>query len=295
MKRESYVDKIFTIVNYFLLTCIGVCTLLPFLIVIKNSLITPAASGVSIFNFDDIFKYVTLDYYKYIFKGSSPIIRALGITIFRTIIGTLINLLLTALTAYPLSKKSLPKRNFFMGVFFFTMIFNGGLIPTYLVVRSMGLIDSVWALIIPSALNVYYMIIMRTFFESIPEEIEESAKIDGCSDLRILFNIVLPLSLSALASLGIFYAVGHWNSFLDAVMYINDRNIWPMQLLLREILLTSNVNEQLNISSSVLEATPPPSSLIAAIIVVTSLPIISVYPFLQKYFVKGVMIGAVKG
>jgi ABC-type glycerol-3-phosphate transport system permease component len=295
MKKENYIDKIFDFVNYIVLILIGICTLFPFLVVIRNSLVIPAAIGIEMDNIFDIFKYVTLDYYKYIFRGGSPIIRALEVTIFVTIVGTFVNLLLTALTAYPLSKKYLPYRNLFMKIFFFTMIFNGGLIPTYLVVRSVGLIDSIWALIIPSALSVYYMIIMRTFFESIPEEIEESAKIDGCSDIRILFSIVLPLSLPVLASLAIFYGVGHWNSFMDAVMYINDREIWPMQLLLREILLTSNVNEQLNISPSITESVPQPSSLTAAIIIVSSLPIICIYPFLQKYFVKGIMIGAVKG
>lgn len=202
-------------------------------------------------------------------------------------------MIITVLTAYPLSKKFLPGRSVFMQIFFFTMIFSGGMIPTYLVVKMFGLVDTIWALIIPSLLNVYNMIIMRTFFEGIPEELEDAAKIDGCSEWKTLLKIVLPVSKPALASIGLFYAVWHWNSFFDVVLYITKRELWPLQTLLREVVLTMSMAE-LNASMADL-ATPPSSSVIAATVMVSTIPILVVYPFLQKYFVKGVMIGAVKG
>jgi len=181
-----------------------------------------------------------------------------------------------------------------MMIFFFTMLFNGGMIPTYLAVRSYHLLDTLWALILPGALSVYNMIIMRSFFKSLPLEMEESAKIDGCTDMKVLFKIILPLSGPCLAAIGLFYAVGHWNSFFDAVMYINNRNLWPLQLILREILLTSSLSSvETNVSSNVLA--PTSMAIMCTTIVISSLPIIIVYPFIQKHFVTGIMLGAVKG
>ncbi len=292
--RESTVDRVFDITNCLILVMIAFATLFPFLIVIGTSITPPEEIMRKTTGIFRIPQHVTFDYYRYILKGNSPILRALGITVFRTAAGTTINLILTALTAYPLSKKYIPGMNGIMKLFFFTMLFSGGMIPNYLVVRSLHLTNTLWALILPGALSVYNMIIMRTFFRSIPEEIEESARMDGCSDIMILFRIILPLSLPAIASLGLFYAVAHWNAFFDAVLYITDRKIWPMQLLLREILLTASVSE-LDLRNALNEATPPPSALIAATILITTIPIICVYPFLQKYFVKGVLIGSVKG
>ena len=173
------------------------------------------------------------------------------------------------------------------------MIFSGGMIPTYLVVKSYHLTNTIWALIVPGLLNVYNMIIMRTFFEGIPEDLEEAARIDGCSEWKALIKIILPVSKPALASVGLFYAVWHWNSFFDVVLYITKRELWPLQTLLREIVLTMSMAE-LNASLADV-ATPPSSAVIAATVIVSILPILLVYPFLQKHFVKGVMIGAVKG
>ena len=290
--KQSKGDMIFTGFVYIILIMIGIITLFPFLEVVFNSLMSSkelVEGAKSILAFP---KHPTLDNYKYVLNGDR-IYNAYGITIFRTIIGTLLNMIITVLTAYPLSKKFLPGRSVFMQIFFFTMIFSGGMIPTYLVVKMFGLVDTIWALIIPSLLNVYNMIIMRTFFEGIPEELEDAAKIDGCSEWKTLLKIVLPVSKPALASIGLFYAVWHWNSFFDVVFYITKRELWPLQTLLREVVLTMSMAE-LNASMADL-ATPPSSSVIAATVMVSTIPILVVYPFLQKYFVKGVMIGAVKG
>lgn len=290
--KQSTGDMIFSGLVIIILIIIGIITLFPFLDVVFNSLMSSKELVESAKSILAIPKHPTLENYKYVLNGER-IFNAYGITIFRTVVGTFLNMVITVLTAYPLSKKFLPGRSVFMQIFFFTMIFSGGMIPTYLVVKTFGLVDSIWALIIPSLLNVYNMIIMRTFFEGIPEELEDAARIDGCSEWRTLLRIVLPVSKPALASISLFYAVWHWNSFFDVVLYITKRELWPLQTLLREVVLTMSMAE-LNASMADL-ATPPSSSVIAATVMVSTVPILVVYPFLQKYFVKGVMIGAVKG
>lgn len=290
--KQSTGDMIFSGLVIIILIIIGIITLFPFLDVVFNSLMSSKELVESAKSILAIPKHPTLENYKYVLNGER-IFSAYGITIFRTVVGTFLNMVITVLTAYPLSKKFLPGRSVFMQIFFFTMIFSGGMIPTYLVVKTFGLVDSIWALIIPSLLNVYNMIIMRTFFEGIPEELEDAARIDGCSEWGTLLRIVLPVSKPALASISLFYAVWHWNSFFDVVLYITKRELWPLQTLLREVVLTMSMAE-LNASMADL-ATPPSSSVIAATVMVSTVPILVVYPFLQKYFVKGVMIGAVKG
>ena len=290
--KQSAGDRIFIIVIYIILLLTGAITLFPFLDVVFNSLMSSKELVESAKVVIAIPKHPTLENYAYVLSGNS-IFRAYGVTIFRTLIGTLLNMIITVLTAYPLSKKFLPGRSMIMQIFFFTMIFSGGMIPTYLVVKSFKLTDTVWAMIIPGLLNVYNMIIMRTFFEGIPEELEEAARIDGCSEWKTLWKIILPVSKPALASISLFYAVWHWNSFFDVVLYITKRELWPLQTLLREVVLTMSMAE-LNANMADV-ATPPSSSVIAATVMVSTLPILIVYPFLQKYFVKGVMIGGVKG
>lgn len=290
--KQSAGDRIFIIVIYIILLLTGAITLFPFLDVVFNSLMSSKELVESAKVVIAIPKHPTLENYAYVLSGNS-IFRAYGVTIFRTLIGTLLNMIITVLTAYPLSKKFLPGRSMIMQIFFFTMIFSGGMIPTYLVVKSFKLTDTVWAMIIPGLLNVYNMIIMRTFFEGIPEELEEAARIDGCSEWKTLWKIIFPVSKPALASISLFYAVWHWNSFFDVVLYITKRELWPLQTLLREVVLTMSMAE-LNANMADV-ATPPSSSVIAATVMVSTLPILIVYPFLQKYFVKGVMIGAVKG
>lgn len=290
--RQSKVDCIVTILIYIILVIIGLMTLFPFMDVVFNSLTSSKELVENAKAVIAIPKHPTLENYKYVLSGNS-IFRAYGVTVFRTVVGTLLNLVITVMTAYPLSKKFLPGRNVLMQIFFFTMIFSGGMIPTYLVVKTFKLSNTIWALIIPSLLNVYNMIIMRTFFEGISEELEDAARIDGCSEWKTLLKIVLPVSKPTLASIALFYAVWHWNSFFDVVLYITDRKLWPLQTLLREVVLTMSMAE-LNAQMADV-ATPPSSSVIAATVMVSTVPILVVYPFLQKYFVKGVMVGAVKG
>ncbi len=290
--RQSKVDCIVTILIYIILVIIGLMTLFPFMDVVFNSLISSKELVENAKAVIAIPKHPTLENYKYVLSGNS-IFRAYGVTVFRTVVGTLLNLVITVMTAYPLSKKFLPGRNVLMQIFFFTMIFSGGMIPTYLVVKTFKLSNTIWALIIPSLLNVYNMIIMRTFFEGISEELEDAARIDGCSEWKTLLKIVLPVSKPTLASIALFYAVWHWNSFFDVVLYITDRKLWPLQTLLREVVLTMSMAE-LNAQMADVAA-PPSSSVIAATVMVSTVPILAVYPFLQKYFVKGVMVGAVKG
>ncbi len=285
-------DSIFTALIYIILVIIGLITLFPFLDVVFNSLTSSKELVENAKSVIAIPKNPTLENYRYVLSGNS-IFRAYGVTIFRTIVGTVLNMAITVMTAYPLSKKFLPGRSGLMQIFFFTMIFSGGMIPTYLVVKTFKLTNTIWALIIPSLLNVYNMIMMRTSFEGIPEELEDAAKIDGCSEWTTLIRIVLPVSKPTLASISLFYAVWHWNSFFDVVLYITDRKLWPLQTLLREVVLTMSMAE-LNAQLADV-TTPPSSSVIAATVMVSTLPILVVYPFLQKYFVKGVMVGAVKG
>lgn len=293
--RKRGGDSVFTAAISFVLLLIAVCTLFPFLDVVLTS-ITPTEEIVrNAKAFISIPQHPTLAHYQFVLGGNRSIIRAMGVTVFRTVLGTFLNLCVTALTAYPLSKSYLPGRNAIMKYFFFTMIFSAGMIPQYLVVKTLGLTDSVWAFILPGIMNVYNMIIMRTFFSGIPMEMEEAAKIDGCSDFKILLRIILPVSTPVLASIGLFYAVWHWNAFFDAVLYITDRNLWPLQTLLREILLSTSMSELLGGGGSLSDAMPPSTAVINATIIISCLPIILVYPFVQKYFVKGVMVGSVKG
>ncbi len=287
-------DRIFAVINYTILVLVAFVTLFPFLDVVFTS-ITPTEEIV--LNAKKIIaapQHPTFSHYRYIFSGNRQMINSMIITVIRTSVGTLLSLVITALTAYPLSKRYLPGVNGIMKVFFFTMIFYGGMIPTFLVVKSYRMVDTIWALIIPEMLSVYNMIIMRTFFRSIPDELEEAARIDGCSDVKTLVKIVLPLSMPVLASIGLFYAVWHWNAFFDAVLYITDRNLWPLQTLLREILLSTSISE-LQQGNLLADSMPPSSAVIAASIMISTVPIVCVYPFLQKHFVKGVMVGSVKG
>lgn len=293
--RQSAGDRIFGIVNALLLAAVSLSTLLPVLSVIISTLTPTADLRAQAGAFIAIPSRITFSHFVWLFKGSSKLLDAYVITILRTLCGTALNLLVTVLTAYPLSKKYLPGRRAVMLMFLFTMLFSGGMIPTFLVVQSVKLIDSFWAMVLPCALNVYNMILMRTFFQSIPEELDESARIDGANDIVTLFRVILPVALPAIASIGLFYAVFHWNSFIDAVLYIRSRSLWPLQQLLREILVTNDVGE-LALGGSIQDPLRPPSSVIInCMIVVSAIPIMCVYPFLQRYFVKGLMIGSVKG
>lgn len=286
-------DRAFSIVNTILLLLIAIVTLWPIFDTFMTSISPLGDLMRNAKKLVRIPSYVELSHYEYVLRGAQTL-TSIKVTLSRTIIGTCLCLVITALTAYPLSKSNLPGRNPLMAMFMFTMIFQAGMIPTFLAVKDYGLIDTFWALIIPEMLNVYYMIIMRTFFSSLPQELLEAAEIDGCSEIKILLKVVLPLSTPVLASIGLFYAVWHWNTWFDAVLYVTDRKLWPMQTMLREILLSNSVSELEQ--SNILEgSTPPATTVQAATIMVSVIPIACVYPFLQKHFVKGMMIGSVKG
>lgn len=220
-----------------------------------------------------------------------------GNSVFYTVFGTLINVFMTVLAAYPLSRKDLKYRKPIIMLFTFTMLFNAGMIPNYLLIRDLHLLNTRWALLIPGAISVYNMIIVRTFFMSnIPDELLESARLDGCSDFRFLLNIVLPLSGAVIAVITLYYAVGHWNQYFNAVLYLTDKNTYPLQVFLRNILLENSINDlSAGSVANESERTYLNELLKYSLIVVASAPLLAVYPFIQKYFVKGVMIGAVKG
>ena len=223
--------------------------------------------------------------------------QAFGNSIFITVCGTLINLFFTVTMAYALSKTRLRGRNFFLNMVLVSMFFSGGMIPGYIVNASwLHLRDTYWAVLLPGAISAYNMMIVKNFFQGIPQELEESASLDGCTDIGILLKIVLPLSLPVLATFGLFYAVGHWNAYFGAMIYMtNSREKWPLQVLLREIIIMANATagDMSNLDPDFVQ--PPEQSIKMAVIVVSTVPIMCVYPFLQKYFVKGVMVGALKG
>lgn len=217
-------------------------------------------------------------------------------TCFYTVAGTAISVTLTVLAAYPLSKKELPGRNIFMMLILFTMYFSGGMIPTYLVVKDLGMYDTVWALLIPAAISTYNLIVAKTFFEnSIPAEVYESARLDGCNNIAMLPKIVLPLSKAILAVLVLYYAVGIWNAYFDALIYLRNSNLHPLQIILRNILLLGQTEQMGTNDVGMAEKVKMAEAVKYSAIVVSSIPMLILYPFVQKYFVKGVMIGAVKG
>ena len=215
--------------------------------------------------------------------------QSYGNTLFYTFLGTTINLVLTVFGAWALSQKKLVGRRFLTLMCTFTMFFGGGMIPTFLVVKGLGMLNTVWAMVLPGAVSTYNMILMRTFFRQIPESLVEAAELDGCRDFGILFRIVLPLSLASLMTIGMFYAVAHWNSYFSAVLYLSKRELFPLQIILRQVVLLNEIVENSTSTENVMA-----EGIKYATIVVAMLPMLCIYPFVQRYFVKGVMIGSVK-
>jgi putative aldouronate transport system permease protein len=291
---KSSNDKIFIAVNTFILTLLSVIVIYPLLFILSSSLSNPLEvikGNVWLFPKD-----ITLDAYKMVFRDANIMIGYRN-TILYTLLGTTINLTLTICAAYPLSRRDFAGRNLIMGLLVFTMFFSGGLIPTYLVVKSLGMVNTIWAMVIPNAVSIYNIIIMRTFLQSsIPGELQEAAFVDGCSNIGVLVRIILPLSKPILAVMVLFYGVAHWNAFFNALIYLSDREQFPLQLVLREILLQNQMSEQIMADVDTLASKQMMAEGIKyAIIIVASLPVLVLYPFLQKYFVKGLLIGAIKG
>lgn len=280
----------FNIVNAFIMVFVCIITLYPFLYITAASLSGPlfvTRGTISIVPVD-----FTLDAYKMVIKY--PMIgRSYFNTIYYTLFGTAINILLTIFAAYPLSRKSFIGRRFFNMMIFFPIIFSTGMIPTFLVVNALHMRNTIWSMVLPGAIAGFNVIIMRTFFEAIPEALEESARIDGASHMQILFKIILPLSLPSIATIGLFYAVGHWNSFFGAMLYLRDPKMQPLQIILRNIVVMNQTDSVMQTVES--DRAEVGESIKYATIMVATVPILLVYPFIQKYFVQGVMIGSVKG
>lgn len=283
--------SIFNCLNVAFLTLLSILTLYPFWYVIMASLTSDTEAAREIFFL--LPAGPTLSAYEMVFSTSS-ILTAYRNTIFVTTVGTVLSLVLTALTAYPLSRRRLRGGKVITILIYFTMLFTGGMIPTFLVVKNLGLYDSLWALILPKVITVYNLLLMLSFFKSIPESLEESASMEGANDLVILFRIIIPLSMPIFATMILFYAVAYWNSWFDAVLYISKSTRYPLQLVLREIVQQVDLSYVGGGSGDVTMSDMTIQSVRMATIVVAILPIMVVYPFLQKYFVKGVMIGAVK-
>ena len=293
-KPTSPGDRAFDIAVYVILAIVMLVILYPLYFVVIASLSDPLA----VMSGQVIFTPVSLNFesYRLVFKDSRVLIGYRN-TILYTVAGTALNIFMSVAAAYPLSRKNLKGKGIGLGMMVFTMFFSGGMIPTYINMNSLGLLNTFWVMILPCALSVYNVMIMRTYFStSIPFEIEEAAMIDGASHYRTLWSVVLPLSKPILAVMVLFYAVNHWNSYFDALLYLSDESRYPLQLVLRSILIQSQASEESFAGiGSTYNRMLLSETMKYALIIVASVPVLILYPFLQKYFVKGVMIGSVKG
>lgn len=280
-------DKLFDSFVYLILVICGLAAILPIFYVISVS-ITPFGEVLRNGGFILFPREITFKAYQTLLTESN-IPQAFKVTILITVVGTAVNIILTSLMAYPLSRRNLPARNFFLLMIVFTLLFSGGIIPTYLVVKSVGLLDSIWAMILPNAVWSFNVLIMKSFFEGLPEELFESARMDGAKEFRILIQIVTPLSIPVLLTVGLFYLVGHWNEFFQAIFYVTDRTLFPLQVIVRELLMQSQ--QPLENAENMM----PTQTMQMAAVMIASVPVIVIYPFLQKHFTKGMLLGSIKG
>ena len=287
-------DKIFIILIYILLAVIMLVVFLPLVYIVSASFSDPQA----VISNEVWFLPVrpTLRGYQAVFKNRN-ILTGFANSFYYMIVGTLVNIVMTVMCAYPLSRKEFTARNKVAMIFVFTMYFSGGLIPTFMLVNSLGLVNTRWSMIIPSAMSTYNMIICRTYFvNSIPDELYEAGQLDGCTPFKYLLRVVVPLSKPILAVLVLYYGVAKWNSYFDAMIYLKNQTMVPLQIVLRDILILNQVDYTMVSDASAIAAQRGLTDLLKySTIVVASLPVLCIYPFVQKYFVKGVMIGAVKG
>ncbi|KAA1181371.1 carbohydrate ABC transporter permease [Paenibacillus sp. B2(2019)] len=290
--KESTGDKLFLTTIYILLSLVVIAVIYPLIFIISSSISSPAAvtSGrVWLWPVDISFKGFK------VLLNTPEIITGYGNSIFYTAAGTFISVVLTIMIAYPLSRRGFFGRNTLMMIITFTMIFSGGLIPTYMVVKELHLIDTRWALLIPNAIWVWQVIIARSFFQSsIPEELLEASEIDGCSDMRFVWSVVIPLSKPIIAVLVLMYAVGQWNAYFDALIYLKSAKLFPLQLVLRSIIIQNNSAGTMD-AMKMVERQQLAELLKYALIVIATLPVLVIYPFVQRYFVQGMLVGSVKG
>ncbi|HEY1093459.1 MAG TPA: carbohydrate ABC transporter permease [Glycomyces sp.] len=280
--------RAFDVLNVVLLTGVGLLAILPFVYVLAGSFATELEITTRpYFLWPDDF---TTTSYESILS-SDVILRAFVTTVVVTVVGTLIQLGLTVLLAYPLSKVDLPGRRTVLSLVVFTMVFSAGMIPTFLVVKDLGLLDTYWSLILPAAINPFSLIIIKNFFQQLPHELEESAKIDGANELQVLRHVVIPLSKPVLATFALFYAVGIWNDYLSPLLYLSDTGKWTLQMILRQVTAAASLSaDELNS-----DVPPPAQGIKFAVVIIATIPVLLAYPFLQKHFAKGMLIGSVKG
>ena len=295
MIQRTNGEKIFNVFNYILLALIGAVTLYPFLYTLSISVSTQAEAEKIGLHLLPNFQQITWTPYKMVFQNAE-IWNAYKYTLFRTIVGTLLSLLVTCFYGYALSRPGLPMKKFFTAFIMFTMLFSGGQIPTYLNMKSLGLINSVWVYILPTLIAAYNVIVSKSFFATLPESLNESAKIDGAGEFRIFFQIIVPLSKPIIMTLALWNAVAHWNEWYSGMMYITDQRKIVVQNYIQRIINEGNTNliTDKNLAGQA-EEQATPKTIQSASIMVSMLPILVVYPFIQKYFVKGVTLGAVKG
>lgn len=291
--HQSRSDRVFDGVNVFFLTVILCLTLYPLIYVLSASVSEPArVMNGEVFLLPQGFSATA---YAKVFKNND-IWLGYGNTILYTLVGTAINLVMTFFGAYPLSKKDLWGRKVISLLLLFTMYFSGGMIPTYLIIKQLRLVDTFWVMVLPGAIATYNLIVMRTYFvSSIPGELFEAAEIDGAGVMRTILHVVLPLSMPILAVMVLFYAVGHWNSYFNALIYLNSRARYPLQIFLREIVVQNQFSDMMDTTEGFAEQAMLTESIKYCTIVVASVPMLILYPFITKYFTKGVMLGAIKG
>lgn len=289
MIQTTRKQKRFARFNYIFLTALSISMLVPFFHIFAGSFSSGTAiiqGKVSIWPVD-----FTFDNYKAVFLDPS-LWKSFGVTVYITVFGTFLNLVFTVLMAYPLSKIRLKGRRIIILFVLFTMIFQAPMIPSYLVVKSLGMLNTLWSLMIPGLISSFNLIIMMSFFRNIPDELFECAKMDGCGEYRILWNIVLPLSLPSLSTIGLFYSVAHWNGYFQALMFIRDQSLFPLQVKLRQLIVESDAQQMLHAAQLTVQSV---EGVKMASIIFATLPILIVYPFIQKHFVKGSMLGSIKG
>jgi len=289
LRSKSISDRVFDAVNYLFVTLFAVACLFPLIYVASYSVMPYSEYLRNPLNL--IPSFLDFGAYKQIIKMPS-IWSGYRVTITITVLGVILNIFLMVISAYPLSKKDLKGRNAVLMMVTFTMFFNGGLIPNFYLIKTLGMYNTIWSMIIPGALSAYNLILMKNFMATIPESLEESAIIDGANEVIILFRIIVPLSMPAIATFIIFHAVNQWNTFFNAIIYTSKRSLWPLMLIVRDLVVDDGGIAKDNMDS---DSNVQVFTIKMAIIIFTTLPILVVYPFLQKYFMKGILVGSVKG
>lgn len=292
--KLSFSSRLFYVICYTFITLMALICLIPFIVLISGSF--TSENYIRFHGYSVLIHDFSTKAYGLIFKNPVMVLMAYGVSVGITLVGTFLGLILTTVTAYVLSRKDFKYRNVFSFFFYFTTLFNGGMVSTYIYyIQYLHLKDSIWALIFPGLFNVFYLLIMRSFVQALPYALVESAKIDGAGEFVILFRIILPLLKSGMATIGLFLALGYWNDWYNAMLYINTSDKYPLQYMLYNLLQQSQAIARIASQSGIVMADIPSNSLKMAMTVVATGPIILVYPFVQKYFVKGVTVGSVKG